>query len=245
MTEIETKTSYWRTRIAPGILTLIAALAGAVPGTPQNAANPYPKMAALKEYLMPQDKEIAMARSAGPESISKDAEVLVMDRQGYHAAIKGRNGFVCAVLRSWTAGLDDPNFWNPKLRGPICFNAAAARSYLPRVFKRTTLVLAGKSKEELARAMNAALDAKEIPAIEPGSMCYMLSKQGYLNDQAGHWRPHMMIYVPETKAETWGADLPGSPVISTSDHVDRVTVFMIPVAKWSDGSDDSGDHGSH
>ena len=252
MIEIETKARCSRTharfltmRIAPGIVALIAAFAGAVPGTPQSAADPYPKMAALKEYLMTQDAEITLARSAGPESISKDADVLVMDRHGYHAAIKGRNGFVCAVLRSWTAGPDDSNFWNPKLRGPICFNAAAARSYLPRVFKRTTLVLAGKTKEELVSAMNAAFEAKEIPTIEPGSMCYMLSKQGYLNDQAGHWHPHMMIYVPETKAEAWGADLPGSPVLSTSDHVDRVTVFMIPVAKWSDGSLDSGDHASH
>jgi len=205
------------------------------------AASPYPKMAPINEYLMTQDAEIALARSAGPSSISKDADVLAMDRQGYHTAIKGHNGFVCAVLRGWTATLDDPNFWNPKLRGPICFNAPAVRSYLPRVFKRTALVLAGKTKEQLASAVNAAFEAKEIPVIEPGSMCYMLSKQGYLSDQGGHWHPHMMFYVPETKAETWGADLPGSPVLSSSDHLDRVTVFMIPVATWSDGSADA-DH---
>ena len=203
--------------------------------------NPYPKMAPINEYLMTQDAEIAMARSAGPSSISKDADVLVLDRQGYHAAVKGHNGFVCAVLRGWTAPVDDANFWNPKLRGPICFNAAAARSYLPRVFKRTALVLAGKTKEQLTSAVNAAFEAKEIPVIEPNSMCYMLSKQGYLSDEGGHWHPHMMIYVPETKADTWGADQPGSPVLSSSDHLDRVTVFMIPVATWSDGSADA-DH---
>ena len=237
---LRTPRRFLSVRMTPGIVTLIAALAGAFPGMPQSAAGPYPKMAALEEYLMTKDAEIALARSAAPESISKDADVLVMDRHGYRAEIKGRNGFVCAVLRSWTAGLDDSNFWNPKLRGPICFNAAAARSYLPRVFKRTTLILAGKTKEELASAMNAAFEAREIPTIEQGSMCYMLSKQGYLGDQAGNWRPHIMIYVPETKAEAWGSNLPGSQIFSSSDHVDRVTIFMIPVAKWSDGSADAG-----
>lgn len=245
MLEMETRTGRSRTntrfltaRIAP-IVTLIAVFAAAIHATAQSPAAPYPKMAEITEYLMTQVDEIALARSAAPESISKDADVLVMDGHGYHTAVKGRNGFVCVVQRSWTAGLDEPDFWNPKLRAPICYSAAAARSYLPRVFKRTEFVLAGKTKEELASGMNAAFERKEIPAIEPGSMCYMLSRQGYLGDQAGHWHPHIMIYAPETKAEAWGAGLPGSPVLSSSDQVDRVTVFMIPVAKWSDGSSDA------
>jgi len=226
-----------------GFLTLgIAVFGVAVQTMAQSPAGKYQKMAAIQEYLMTQDAEITLARSAAPESISKDADFLVMDAHGYHSAIKGRNGFVCVVQRSWTAGLDEPDFWNPKLRAPICYNAAAARSFLPRVLKRTELVLAGKSKQELASGMNAAFERKEIPAIEPGSMCYMLSKRGYLGDQAGHWHPHVMVYAPETKAEAWGAGLPGSPIFSASDALDRVTVFMIPVAKWSDGSLDSESH---
>ena len=230
--------------IAVAIVTLIAAFAVAQRAMAQSETGPYLKMAPVKDYLMAQGAEIALARSAAPDAISKEADILVMDRQGYHVAIKGRTGFVCVVQRSWTAGLSDPNFWNPKLRAPICFNPPAARTYLPRVFRRTALVLAGKSKDELAIAMNAAFEAKELPAIEPGSMCYMLSKQGYLGDQ-GPWHPHIMIYVPETSAAIWGADLPGSPVLSSTDHVDRVTMFMIPVAKWSDGSPDSGGRASH
>lgn len=246
MIEMETKTRRSRpnTRFLIGtafIIARIAVFGVAIQSTAQSSGVPYPKMAAIKEYLMTQDAEIALARSAAPESIAKDAEFLVMDAHGYHTAIKGRNGFVCVVQRSWTAGLDEPDFWNPKLRAPICYNAAA-RSYLPRVFKRTEFALAGKTKQELAGGMNVAFERKEIPAIEPGSMCYMLSKSGYLGDQAGHWHPHIMVFAPETKEEAWGANLPGSPVISTSDHLDRVTVFMIPVAKWSDGSPDSGRH---
>jgi hypothetical protein len=250
---VELQKRNWRssayTRFSPGIgSTIVAAiivLAVAKQAQAQSAGVPYPKMAAIDQYLMMHDAEVALARSAAPESISKDAEVLVMDRDGYRTAIKGRNGFVCAVQRSWTARLDDPDFWNPKLRAPICFNASAARSYLPRVIQRTKVVLAGKTKEQLSGEMKAAFEANQIPAIEPGSMAYMLSKQGYLGDQAGHWHPHIMIYVPEGEPAGWGANLPGSPIFGASDHTDRVTVFFIPVSKWSDGSADSGHKGSH
>jgi hypothetical protein len=83
----------------------------------------------LDQYLASdRDGEIALARSAAPESISRDAEVMVLGKHGYETAVKGKNGFVCLVQRSWTAGIDDPDFWNPKLRAPICFNPPAAQS---------------------------------------------------------------------------------------------------------------------
>lgn len=228
-------------RIASAIVAAIAVLGAAPPVHGQSAATPYPKMAAIDQYLMAPDAEVTLAKSAAPESISKDADVLVLERHGYHAAIKGRNGFVCMVQRSWTASVDYPGFWNPKLRAPICFNPPAVRSYLPRIVKRTQLALDGATTDQLAAAMKAALDAKEIPAIERGAIGYMLSKQGYLGDEAGHWHPHLMMYAPETEPAEWGANFPASPILATSDHADRATVFMIPVRVWSDGSPDSGD----
>ena len=84
--------------------------------------------------------------------------------------------------RSWTAPTDDPNFWNPKLRGPLCLNPQAARSYLPITIKKTELILAGQSKAEMVDGIKAAFDKKELPTLEPGAMCYMLSRQGYLDD---------------------------------------------------------------
>ena len=105
----------------------------------QDAATPYPNMAPIDQYLMTdQGAEIALARSAAPESISRDADVLVLGRHGFETAVKGKNGFVCIVERSWTSA-PDPDFWNPKVRTPICYNAAAAHSYLPRNIKRTEL----------------------------------------------------------------------------------------------------------
>jgi len=220
-------------------IALVVTLGAAPQATAQDAKTPYPSMAPVDQYLM-QDRssEIALARSAAPESISRDAEVLVLGRHGYETAVKGKNGFVCVVERSWTAPVDDPNFWNPKLRGPICFNAAAARSYLPRTLKKTNLILAGRTKAQMMEAIVAAIDKKELPAMEPGAMCYMLSKQGYLSDSDGHWHPHLMFFASQTDPAVWGADLPGSPIIAVNDSWESLTTFMVPVRKWSDGTAD-------
>lgn len=204
----------------------------------QDATTPYAKMAPVDQYLMAdRAAEIALARSAAPESISHDAEVMVMGRHGYEVAVQGKNGFVCVVERSWTAPKDYPDFWNPKLRAPICFNAPAARTYLPYVNKKTEWILAGQTPAQMFANIKAALDKQELPAMAPGAMCYMLSKQGYLGDDVGHWRPHLMFFMPLMAAETWGADLPDSPVFSGVDPEDRLTVFLVPVGKWSDGTD--------
>jgi hypothetical protein len=203
---------------------------------------PYPSMAPVEQYMMAdRNSEIALARSAAPESISRDAEVMVLGAHGYETAVKGKNGFVCIVERSWTAGIDDPDFWNPKLRGPICFNPMAVRAYLPLTIKKTELILRGGSKAQMFESIKAALDKKEVLPPEPGAMCYMLSKDGFLGDHAGHWHPHLMFFVPQTDAATWGADLPGSPIFAGKDVQDRLTVFLVPVAKWSDGTSDHTD----
>lgn len=207
----------------------------------QAAQTPYPNMAPLDQYLMERDNEIVMARSAAPESISRDAEIMVLGRHGYETTNQGTNGFVCVVQRSWIAPFDDPEFWNPKGRAPICLNQAAVRSFLPVIIKRTELVLAGQSKAQMFEDLKAAVDKKELPAMEPGAMCYMMSKQAYLSDRDPHWHPHLMFFTPLTEPAVWGADLPGSPIMAFSgkDSPERLTVFLIPVGKWSNGTPDA------
>ena len=98
------------------------------------------------------------------------------------------------------------------------------------------LARGGKSREEIARAVAAAFREGKLPGLEPGSMCYMLSKQQHLNDRGGHWHPHLMFFVKGDAEKSWGADLPGSPVIAANDPEEGVTIMMVWVAKWSDGS---------
>ncbi len=225
--------------LAVSSFAVVVMLGAAWHATAQDAKALYPNMAPLDQYLIEdRSSEIALARSAAPESISRDAEVRVLGRHGYETAIQGKNGFVCIVERSWTAPIDDPNFWNPKLRGPICFNAAAVRSYLPRTIKKTDLILAGHTKAQMAEAIVAAIDKKELPAMEPGAMCYMLSKQGYLDDHAGHWHPHLMFFFSQTDPAAWGANLPDSPILASNDDWEHLTTFLVPVRQWSDGTAD-------
>ena len=192
-------------------------------------------MQPLAQYTMNPDDEIALARSAAPASISADAEVLVLGHRGYETAVQGKNGFVCLVERSWANHFDSEEFWNPRMRGPDCYNPPAARTVLPPYLKRTEWVLAGLSKPELVSRTRAALLGKEFADPEPGSLSYMMSVQGHLNEAAGHWHPHVMVFVPRTTVA--GANLPESPIFSQEgDDTDPVTILFVPVRKWSDGS---------
>jgi hypothetical protein len=215
---------------------LLVVLATAYQAMAQDAKTPYPNMAPIEQYLMDRTAEIALARSAAPQSISRDAEVRVLGRHGFETVVKGKNGFVCTVERSWTSA-PDPDFWNPKVRVPICFNAAAARSFLLRNLKRTDLILAGRTQAQTDEIIAAAVDKKELPAMEPGAMCYMLSKQGYGGDSVKHWPPHLMFYFSQTDPAAWGANLPGSPVVAMSDAREHLTEFVVAVQRWSDGTE--------
>ncbi len=197
----------------------------------------YPAMAPLDQYLIPDaNSEIALARTAAPASVSDGAEVMVLGPKGYTTAVKGTNGFLCLVERSWGAATDEPEFWNPKVRSPICFNPPAARTFAPIFLMKTKLVVAGKSKTEIVEATASALDKKELPALEPGAMCYMTSKQQHLSDRDMSWHPHLMFFASGDAAKSWGANLPGSPLIAADDPEERVTIFMVWVGKWSDGT---------
>jgi len=206
-------------------------------GAAHEKKTPYPKMAPIEQYFMKdQGAEIALARSAAPESVSRDAEVMALGRHGFETAVKGKNGFVCIVGRSWTSAAD-ADFWNPKVRVPMCVNAPAARSYLVRFAKETEWGLAGRTQAQMTEAIMAAIAKREVPPMEPGAMCYMLSKQGYGGDSSPHWPPHLMFFYSDTDPAIWGANLPGSPVVGLKDPVEHLTQFVVQVQRWSDGTE--------
>ncbi|HEX7137710.1 MAG TPA: hypothetical protein VF219_07685 [Vicinamibacterales bacterium] len=215
---------------------LIAALL-ALPIMAAAGAGPYPNMAPVRQYTLSRGDEIALAKSAAPPSIAEHAEVLVLDEHGYETAVKGTNGFVCYVGRSWDVAFADPEFWNPKDRSPQCMNPAAVRSVLPRYLERTRWVLAGVSKAEMEARETAERTAGKLKAPEPGAMCFMMSKGGYLNDAvAGPWHPHVMFFVPRNDGSQWGANMPGSPIGNDSVNYEKTTIVFVKVPNWSDGT---------
>ena len=226
-------------------LALLVVLGMVYQAMAQDAATTYTKMAPIEQYLMAdRDAEIALARSAAPDSISRNAEVLVLGRHGFETAVKGKNGFVCIVGRGWTSA-PDADFWNPKVRVPMCVNAAAARSYLLRITKITDLALAGRTLAQVNETMAAAIQKKELPPMHPGAMCYMMSKQGFGGDSAPHWPSHLMFFFSDTDPAVWGANLPGSPVLGIADPSEHLTQYVIPTQRWSDGTEDPPESPTH
>jgi hypothetical protein len=216
----------------------LAVLVGVIGPACANDAKPsYPTMAQIGQYHMASAaEEIALARSAAPKSISADAEILTLGDHGYVTAVKGKNDFTCMVERSWAVDFDDPQFWNPKLRSPNCFNSAAARTVLANYLERTKWVLAGLSPTAMLERTKSAIAAKTFLMPAPGAMCFMMSKQGYLSDAAGHWHPHVMVFLAHTDDARWGANFEGSPVFSSQGNPEPITTFLVPVTEWSDGT---------
>jgi len=227
---------------------LAAALSAPKPAPAQDAKQPYPAMAPIEQYLMDRDAEIALARSAAPDAISRDASVIVLTRHGYETAVKGTNGWVCEVARSWMAMFDHPEFWNPKVRAAGCLNPPAARSVLPDTYKRTELLLAGRSKQDVIAATRAAIDKKEYPPLEQGTVVYMMSKSSYLTDGGDHNVSHIMFYQTDKPDAAWGANVVNAPVGSANywywsadaypqlKSFPPLAVFLVMVPKWSDGT---------
>jgi hypothetical protein len=215
---------------AAGLVLLMAA------GTAQAdtaAPSPYPNTAPHEQYMMDHTQEIALARSAAASAVSAEAGVMVLGPHGFETAVKGTNGFVCIVERAWDKAFGDPEFWNPKMRGPVCLNPAAVRTVLPIFVERAQWALSGLSMDEMKARTAKSTTANTPP--ESGAMSYMLSKQQYLSDSDGQWHPHVMFFGPHTDPSAWGANVKGSPVYADPTST-PFTLFFIPVRKWSDGT---------
>jgi hypothetical protein len=225
-----------------GLIAFAAAVVAAPPLAAQEAR------LSLEAYLIAdRDSEIALARSAAPEAISRDATILVLGHRGFEAAVKGSNGFVCLVERSWLGPFDFPDIWNPRIRGAQCLNPQAARSMLPLIKKRTAMYLDGLTTAQMIAATKALIAKREFPALEPGAMAYMMSRAAYLFDHGDHNGSHLMFYVPVARPQDWGVGAEHSPVVASasywfmrpnveSAHFPPLVIYAIPVSQWSDGS---------
>jgi hypothetical protein len=193
----------------------------------------YREMAPVGAYLGRGDAdEIGLARSAAPRAISRDAEILTFDAHGYHRAVAGTNGWTCLVQRSWNDDYGKPEFWNPRIRLPICFNPPASRTVLPVYLERTLWVLAQRSLP----AVVAIATTHPVPDPERGSLAIMMSKHGYAGDAVGTLGPHVMVFLPEVPAEAWGANLEGVPISAAPGDKPSITIFFLGARVWSDGT---------
>jgi hypothetical protein len=223
--------------IAIKSFALLVVLGTAYQAMAQDATTPYPNMAPIDQYLMTdQGAEIALARSAAPESISRDAEVLVLGRHGFETTVKGKNGFVCIVARSWTSA-PDSDFWNPKVRVPMCVNAAAARSYFLRIIKRTDLILAGhiessddRDHRRCHRQKRTAGDGIRGDVLHDVEARIRRRQHRTLASP-----PHVFLFADRPR--NLGSGLPDSPIFASNDTLEHLTTFVVAVQRWSDGTE--------
>ena len=215
----------------------------------------YPRMAPLAQYLAAnRSSEIALARTAAPKPLTDHATILTLGKDGYETAVKGSNGFVCFVQRSWANDFDSDQFWNPRIRTPQCWNAAAVTSLLKDYLNRTQWVLAGASRQEMQTRTHEEFAKHEVGPPAAGSMAYMLSKKQYIADPSPQgqpeWFPHLMFFVPVSDGSPWGANAPDGPLSSNTSDAEPVTTYFLLVPHWSDGSPgpyvtDPGKAGKH
>jgi hypothetical protein len=202
----------------------------------QDTKSPYPTMAPIAQYRMDRDAEIALARTAAPSSISRDAEILVLGLKNFETAVQGKNDFVCAVGRAFAGPLNNPEYWSPKNRSPICYNPPAARSLLPYAMKQAGMALAGASRAQITDAIRTAVAKKELGAPESGSMAYMMSKGAYLTDRGGHNLAHLMFELPRNGV------FQDEPDFFVTWDPAPVIEFNVPVGQWSDGTPVTAPH---
>ena len=223
-------------RTRPFATAAPAVLLAALPWLPlaaQQALEPH-------AYLMSDRAgEVALARSAAPARIADSATVLVLTDGGYVRAAAGTDGFTCLVVRSFTAPLNDPDFGNPRIIAPHCFNAAASRTTLQEILQRSAWIMHGVPAAEVAARTRRWYAAGRFPTPAPGAMAYMQSPKQSLSAQGSHWLPHVMFFYDQrrTDAAAFGAGDPPAPLLVATDDPDTpVMTVLIPVRRWSDGT---------
>ena len=190
---------------------------------------------ALTEYQMTRDAEIALAKSAAPPNVSSRATVKVLTPSGFQIAREGDNGFVCMVMRGWSAPTYTPAqfrnlVYDAAVRAPICFDPAAARIVMPYYELRSKLGMEGKSPDQISEAIQRAYAKGELPKRDGVSFAYMWSADQNLGTGIGHWHPHMMVFAPYYDNSMVGGNEFGSPLPQVSDDAGTpFTVVVIPV----------------
>jgi hypothetical protein len=194
------------------------------------------RMESLDAYLMDEAYEVTLARSAAPEHVAAGARVLVLRSGGYHEIASGSNGFTCLVERSWSSPIGPHiDFYNPKLRAPICYNAEATRTILGDYMRRTELALGGASIGEIQVAIERDVGTGKLRAPQGLAMSYMLSGEQLLGTNTGRFVPHLMFYVAYATADEIGSPPPGCEHICMFEHVGGpLSALIVPMKEFNE-----------
>lgn len=138
---------------------------------------------------MPREREIALARSAAPDSVSDRARILALTDRGFEVAVQGTSPVTCIVNRSWPESVE-----------PSCYDAEASATILPVEVYRTEERHKGRPEGAIEREINDRLADGRFRLPRRPAMHYMMSSaQQLISDEGravGKWYPHLMLYMP-------------------------------------------------
>jgi hypothetical protein len=166
-------------------------------------------------------REIAVARSAAPSSVSGDATIWVLRDGRYGVAVAGSNGNACMVSRTRPTSVE-----------PICYDPEGARTILPIEIRLVEARIAQGDWGAAWDAVHRDIEDGRVALPSRPVMTYMLSSaQRLVSDdgrEVGAWRPHFMIYIPYLRSEDLGLFGPSSQVFVA--HEGEPLAHVITVA---------------
>lgn len=172
--------------------------------------------------FLPEDYEVALARSAAPRELSDSADVYVLGPDGHVKVRTGTNGAACLVSRD-----------HPESLYPICYDPEAARTVLHRHLERQRLRVSGLPEDSIAVRM--AEDRSPIP--QRAAVTYMMSRHQVLYSgerRVGTWHPHLMIYMPGLTPADVGTDGLENGNLSISAPGTPDAHFIVMTNEWTD-----------
>ncbi len=188
--EITSLTSALSSRIVWLSVLLVFGYAGSIfaqadsTDTKRRTANPQQ----LPE-LLPRDKEIALALSAAPEHLRKDAGVYVLERNGFVKVRDSTNGFTCILNRD-----------HPLNQKPVCYDAEGTATILPKILRVGELLMQGKPMSEIDAEIAEGFRTGKYISPRRAGVAYMLSGDiRNFNPRTGKvesFPPHIMFYAP-------------------------------------------------
>lgn len=189
--------------------------------------------------LLPREREVALAESAGPAGAVREATIYVLGEQGYTIAREGTNGFTCLVGRT-----------RPDTLEPICYDPEGTASRLPVDLAEARMRGEGKGDEEIQGAISRGFKDGTYRAPRRAGVAYMLSEENrvFNGEKVISYPPHVMIYAPYVTNTDIGADLssPWHPWVlseGTPDAYIMVVVRTEPPGGSSGGSGAAGQEG--
>ncbi len=184
--------------------------------------------------FLPQDQEIELALSAGPEHLRADATVYVFGKKGYERIRTGKNGFTCMVNRDGNQNGDDD-------MKPTCWDAEGSATIVPIMLRVGEMLAQGKTADEIKLDIDKGFSEGRFSSPRKTGIAYMLRGDVRYDAKTKAiskilFPPHYMIYAPGVSNADIGMNMdaykrnPSLPLVYSGYSGGSRTAYIIVLA---------------